>query len=99
MSKFTYTRVQVNVLISNLICRLITNSAIRLADKKEAKLEKAAPKESKSFALNLFKGTLQSSQVFPYPEVLNEEQTETIKSLLDPLSKFFTVSICESTVM
>ncbi|XP_065226573.1 very long-chain specific acyl-CoA dehydrogenase, mitochondrial-like [Planococcus citri] len=69
--------------------RLITNSAIRLADKKEAKLEKAAPKESKSFALNLFKGTLQGSQVFPYPEVLNEEQTETIKALLDPLSRFF----------
>ncbi|XP_065205014.1 very long-chain specific acyl-CoA dehydrogenase, mitochondrial-like [Planococcus citri] len=69
--------------------RLITNSAIRLADKKEAKLEKAAPKESQSFALNLFKGTLQGSQVFPYPEVLNEEQTETIKALLDPLSRFF----------
>lgn len=70
--------------------RLITNSAIRLADKKESKPEKAPPKESKSFALNLFKGSLQGSQVFPYPEVLNEEQTETIKSLLDPLSKFFT---------
>lgn len=72
--------------------RLITNTAINLSDKKESKLEKAGPKESQSFALNLFKGTLQGSQVFPYPEVLNEEQTETVKSLLDPLSKFFTVS-------
>ena len=73
--------------------RLLTTSAIRRSEqKREKKLEKEI-KDSKSFALNLFKGQLQASQVFPYPDVLNDEQTETIKSLLDPLSRFFSVSI------
>lgn len=67
---------------------------MKLASEKDkaSKLDKG-PKESQSFVLNLFKGSLQSTQVFPYPEVLNEDQTETLKALLDPLSKFFTVSI------
>lgn len=41
--------------------------------------------------MNLFRGQLQTSQVFPYPNVLNEEQTETLTSLVDPVSKFFNV--------
>jgi len=48
-------------------------------------------KQSKSFTMNLFRGQLQTSQVFPYPDVLNEEQTETLTSLVDPVSKFFKV--------
>lgn len=74
--------------------RLLSNSAVRFASEKDKakKLDKG-PQESQSFVLNLFKGSLQSSQVFPYPEVLNEDQTETLKALLDPVSKFFSVSI------
>lgn len=41
--------------------------------------------------MNLFRGQLQTSQVFPYPDVLNEEQTETLVSLVDPVTKFFKV--------
>lgn len=41
--------------------------------------------------MNLFRGQLQTSQVFPYPEVLNDEQTETLTSLVDPVTKFFKV--------
>lgn len=48
-------------------------------------------KVSKSFTMNLFRGQLQTSQVFPYPSVLNDEQTETLTSLVDPVSKFFKV--------
>lgn len=43
--------------------------------------------------MNLFRGQLQTSQVFPYPNVLNDEQTETLTSLVDPVSKFFKVLI------
>lgn len=48
-------------------------------------------KQSKSFTMNLFRGQLQTSQVFPYPNVLNDEQTETLTSLVDPVTKFFKV--------
>jgi len=43
--------------------------------------------------MNLFRGHLQTSQVFPYPNVLNDEQTETLTSLVDPVTKFFKVLI------
>lgn len=48
-------------------------------------------KQSKSFTMNLFRGHLETSQVFPYPDVLNDEQTETLTSLVDPVTKFFKV--------
>lgn len=67
---------------------LATAAAVKQVD--EQKVEKSKePKESQSFTMNLFRGHLQTSQVFPYPEVLNEEQTETLKMLVDPTSKFF----------
>ncbi|CAH0392334.1 unnamed protein product [Bemisia tabaci] len=46
-------------------------------------------KDSKSFTMNLFRGGLETSQVFPYPKVLNEEQSEMLTMLVDPMSKFF----------
>lgn len=49
-------------------------------------------KQSKSFTMNLFRGQLQTEQVFPYPDVLNDEQTETLSSLVDPVTKFFQVN-------
>lgn len=42
--------------------------------------------------MNMFRGQLNISQVFPYPEVLTEDQTDTLKMLVDPVSKFFDVS-------
>lgn len=50
---------------------------------------KGAAKESQSFTMNMFRGQLQTSQVFPYPEVLTDDQTDTLKMLVDPVSKFF----------
>lgn len=55
-------------------------------------LDKDASKENQSFTMNLFRGQIQSSQVFPYPDVLSEEQRETLGSLIDPVEKFFNVS-------
>ncbi|XP_013377549.1 PREDICTED: very long-chain specific acyl-CoA dehydrogenase, mitochondrial [Chinchilla lanigera] len=45
--------------------------------------------ESKSFAVGMFKGQLTTDQVFPYPSVLNEEQTQFLKELVGPVARFF----------
>lgn len=37
----------------------------------------------------MFKGQLTTDQVFPYPSVLNQEQTEFLKELVEPVSRFF----------
>jgi very long chain acyl-CoA dehydrogenase len=41
--------------------------------------------------MNLFRGVVQGSQVYPYPDVLNEEQRDTLGMLVDPTEKFFQV--------
>ncbi|XP_008059119.1 very long-chain specific acyl-CoA dehydrogenase, mitochondrial isoform X2 [Carlito syrichta] len=51
--------------------------------------DKQAKAESKSFAVGMFKGQLITEQVFPYPAVLNEEQTQILKELVGPVSRFF----------
>ncbi|XP_067622266.1 very long-chain specific acyl-CoA dehydrogenase, mitochondrial isoform X2 [Eurosta solidaginis] len=51
---------------------------------------KALPsKKSASFMLNLFRGKFVSEEVFPYPDVLADEQKELITSLVTPFEKFF----------
>jgi len=55
-----------------------------------AKVEKkAASIESKSFAVNMFKGQITTAQVFPYPSVMNEEQDQFLRELVGPVNKFF----------
>ncbi|XP_027802684.1 very long-chain specific acyl-CoA dehydrogenase, mitochondrial isoform X1 [Marmota flaviventris] len=51
--------------------------------------EKQTKAESKSFAVGMFKGQLTTDQVFPYPSVLNEEQTQFLKELVGPVARFF----------
>lgn len=51
--------------------------------------EKPAKAESKSFAVGIFKGQLTTDQVFPYPSVLSEEQTQFLKELVGPVGRFF----------
>lgn len=53
------------------------------------KVDKVANVESKSFAVNMFKGQISTSQVFPFPSVLNEEQSQFLNELVGPCSKFF----------
>jgi hypothetical protein len=59
----------------------------------KAKEEQKAAKESQSFTMNMFRGQLNTNQVFPYPEVLTEDQSDTLKMLVDPVTKFFDVRI------
>ncbi|XP_053696030.1 very long-chain specific acyl-CoA dehydrogenase, mitochondrial-like [Sabethes cyaneus] len=47
------------------------------------------PKASHSFMMNVFSGQLQTSQLFPYPDVLNEEQKEYTRAIIDPVNRFF----------
>lgn len=71
---------------------LATQAAVKPL-KEERSQESAATKESQSFTMNLFRGQLQLSQVFPFPEPMNEDQTDTIKMLIDPVEKFYEVNI------
>lgn len=41
--------------------------------------------------MNIFKGAVQASQVFPYPDPLTDEQRDTVTMLIDPFEKFFQV--------
>ncbi|XP_072329567.1 very long-chain specific acyl-CoA dehydrogenase, mitochondrial-like isoform X1 [Scyliorhinus torazame] len=46
-------------------------------------------KESVSFGVNIFQGRISTEQVFPYPSVLNSEQSQFLQELVGPVSKFF----------
>jgi very long chain acyl-CoA dehydrogenase len=46
-------------------------------------------KESTSFALNLFRGQTKTDEIFPFPEVLTDDQKETLQLLIEPTTKFF----------
>lgn len=45
-------------------------------------------KDAKSFVMGMFTGSADLDQVFPFPEVLTEEQTEFLESMVDPVEKF-----------
>lgn len=45
-------------------------------------------KDAKSFAMGMFTGSANLDQVFPFPEVLDEEQREFLESMVDPVEKF-----------
>ncbi|XP_065886609.1 very long-chain specific acyl-CoA dehydrogenase, mitochondrial-like isoform X3 [Dysidea avara] len=46
-------------------------------------------KVNNSFVMGLFNGELRPEEVFPFPEVLTEDQSENISMSLDPVEKFF----------
>jgi len=56
----------------------------------EPKAEKAmkAPRETNSFALGMFQGVTNMSEVFPYPDYLTEEEKSETRELMDPAAKF-----------
>lgn len=42
-----------------------------------------------SVAINVFRGRIDSNQIFPYPNLLNKEQRESLKKLVKPIEQFF----------
>ncbi|KAL1232817.1 hypothetical protein TSPI_10688 [Trichinella spiralis] len=55
----------------------------------EKSISKKATKISKSFAMNIFRGQIQVEQMFPFPQVLNDESRATLDLLVEPTEKFF----------
>lgn len=53
---------------------------------------KEHPKPNRSFVMNVFSGKLQTAELFPYPEPLNEEQKEYVQAFVDPTVKFYEAS-------
>ncbi|XP_066266753.1 very long-chain specific acyl-CoA dehydrogenase, mitochondrial-like [Branchiostoma lanceolatum] len=58
-------------------------------EKVEAEVEGAPSAGTKSFGFGMFMGQVAPEQVFPFPEVLDEEQKEFLQMLVDPVDKFF----------
>lgn len=75
------------------MCRILAAFATQPSqgETKSAKADKPAkkPVQSKAFCMNLFRGNLVPEQAFPYPNVLNEDQRETLEMLVSPTEKFF----------
>ncbi|XP_071566375.1 very long-chain specific acyl-CoA dehydrogenase, mitochondrial-like [Temnothorax nylanderi] len=67
---------------------LATQAAVKVKEE-TPKRENVAAKESQSFTMNIFRGQLQLSQVCPFPEPMTQEQTDTLKMLVDPVEKFY----------
>ncbi|KAK3923733.1 Very long-chain specific acyl-CoA dehydrogenase, mitochondrial [Frankliniella fusca] len=88
---------KVNVKSAEAVCRwgpaaaprcITTTASCATGKTEKTSTSKPAPM-SQSFVMNMFRGQVQASQVFPYPQVLNEEQVDTLQMLLDPTAKFF----------
>uniref|UniRef100_U5EW83 Very long-chain specific acyl-CoA dehydrogenase, mitochondrial n=1 Tax=Corethrella appendiculata TaxID=1370023 RepID=U5EW83_9DIPT len=52
--------------------------------------QSASEQKNLSFMANLFRGELEATELFPFPEALNDDRKETISMLIDPTTKFFT---------
>lgn len=59
--------------------------------KTDSSIQTQGPVDNTSFVMNVFRGHLDPRQVFPFPHPLNEEQRETLKLLVNPVTKFFEV--------
>lgn len=74
-----------------MICfRCLATQAV-VKDTIEEKTEKNTALKYQSFVRNIFISQLETSQIFPFPKVLTEEQEDTLKLLIDPMEKFFEV--------
>uniref|UniRef100_A0A915KA83 Very long-chain specific acyl-CoA dehydrogenase, mitochondrial n=1 Tax=Romanomermis culicivorax TaxID=13658 RepID=A0A915KA83_ROMCU len=69
--------------------RCASTAAATKSPESSQKSETKQLQESKSFIMNLFRGKVDVSQVFPYPDSLTHENRETLQMLVDPTMKFF----------
>ena len=85
-----------------------STAAIERQKKKEKAMQKKAV-HSKSFAQNIFRGMVETEQVFPYPNPMDEEQKENLAMLVpitervmaeqnDPLLNDAQESVPEETI-
>lgn len=71
----------------------LSTSAVKCKTVQNTDKSSSNPTEDYSFTMNIFRGQIESKQVFPFPDVLNEEQHDTLKMLVDPVQKFFEVHL------
>jgi hypothetical protein len=60
-----------------------------MSDAQQNKSKAVPMRTSTSFVMNLFRGQFYPNEIFPYPNVLNDEQKDNVKMLIDPIWKFF----------
>lgn len=82
---------QKSVILERAIVRFLKTSSVLEKTVQNTERTSSTPEENFSFVMNAFRGQIESKQIFPYPNVLNEEQRETLQMLVDPVSKFFEV--------
>lgn len=70
-------------------CRSLATAAPAAKEQGQGKTQKSAPKETNSLVMNMFNGHIKTEQVFPYPEVLTDEQYETLEMVKEPNLKLF----------
>ncbi|KAJ8923733.1 hypothetical protein NQ315_010314 [Exocentrus adspersus] len=82
--------VQSRTVLKNVVFRrcLFTTSP-KLKTVQNTEKVAVAPSEDYSFVMNIFRGQIEARQVFPFPNVLTEEQRDTLQMLIDPVNKFF----------
>ncbi|XP_053662485.1 very long-chain specific acyl-CoA dehydrogenase, mitochondrial-like [Anopheles marshallii] len=75
----------------NVVIKLVQNSkgASTKIDVRAASFLSDSQRPNRSFLMNLFGGKLQTIELFPYPEPLDEEQKDYARALVDPVHKFF----------
>lgn len=59
-----------------------------LQERRERKLE-AKNRESDSFIMNMFAGNCKLDKVFPYPDVINEDEREMLRMLIPQATKLY----------
>jgi len=67
-----------------------TAAAAKPGDAKAEKPKRKPAVVTQSFVQNMFRGMVEPAQAFPYPNVLNMEQRETLEMLVPPTEKFMT---------
>ncbi|XP_053675543.1 very long-chain specific acyl-CoA dehydrogenase, mitochondrial-like [Anopheles nili] len=78
-----------SVAVNAYMRRLLLQGAVRNLSTNAAPKPNDQQKPSRSFVMNLFSGKLQTAELFPYPEPLNDEQKEYVQAFIDPTEKFY----------
>jgi very long chain acyl-CoA dehydrogenase len=75
--------------VQNLSRCLSTQAKTKTVDDRKTKSSPSQQPHNHSFVHNLFRGQVESSQLFPFPIALDQEQIEYVGAFIDPVSKFF----------
>lgn len=90
MLKFNKAALQNQNKIELVLKKLLSTSPVVLKTVQNAEVKQPkAPSEDYSFVMNVFRGQLETRQLFPFPNALNADQRETLQGLVDPVAKFF----------